>query len=94
MGHDAVKFNALSGKEKSFVTSLVALYASNDAFITENIVSKISDQIQVPEARCFFGFMGMQRNIHDELFTVILDLLTEDYSDKDAILESTFKCNA
>lgn len=70
---------------------MVALYAVNDAFLGSNIVAKISDEIQSPEARCFFGYMGMQRNIHDELFTVILDLFTSDYSDKDAILESSSK---
>ncbi len=78
------------GKEKSFCASLVALYAVNDG-IVGNLVAKISDDIQAPEARCFFGFMGMQRNIHDELFMVILDLFTSDYSDKDAILESISK---
>ena len=76
------------------MTTLVALFAINDAFLSENLVSKISDEIQVSEARCFFGFMGMQRNIHNELFTVILDLFTSNYSDKDAILESTSKLNS
>ena len=94
MGHDSGKFQSLGGKEKSFCTTLVALYALNDTCVGGNIVAKISDEIQVPEARCFFGFMGMQRNIHVELFTVILDLFTLDYSDKDAILESTSKLNS
>ena len=57
-----------------------------------SLVAKLSDDIQIPEARCFFGFQIMQRNIHEELFTVMLDMFTEGFSDRDAILESVKDC--
>ncbi len=56
------------------------------------LVAKLSDDIQIPEARCFFGFMIMQRNIHSELFTVMLDMFTEGFSDRDAILDACKNC--
>ncbi|KAJ3049590.1 Ribonucleoside-diphosphate reductase subunit M2 B [Rhizoclosmatium hyalinum] len=41
----------------------------------EPIISKLSDEIQSPEARCFFGFQMMQKNIHAETLNVLIDLL-------------------
>lgn len=82
----------LPGKEKSFICSSVAILSANDCWMETVLVAKLSDDIQIPEARCFFGFMIMQRNIHSELFTVMLDMFTDGFSDRDAILESCKNC--
>ena len=93
LGHDMDFFDGCTGREKSFISILSSLYSIHGFIIDAPIVAKISDEIQIPEARCYFGFMTMQRNIHDELFTVLLDLFTSDYSDKNAIIESCSKSN-
>ena len=81
-------FDNLTGKEKSFITNALALLSANDSWMGSSLVAKLSDDIQIPEARCFFGFYIMQRNIHNELFTVMFDMFTEGFSDKTAILDS------
>ena len=82
----------LPGKDKSFVCTALALLAANDSWLEASLVNKLSDEIQIPEARCFFGFYIMQNNIHDELFNVMYDLFTETFSDKFAILDSAKAC--
>ncbi|TPX62442.1 ribonucleoside-diphosphate reductase [Spizellomyces sp. 'palustris'] len=74
LSDDVQAWGSLSGKERAFIMHAVGMIAGNDAMIGETVDSKLSDNIQIPEARCFFGFQMMQRNIHAELFTVVLDI--------------------
>ena len=84
-----LEWDRMPGKEKSFMTSVLALLSANDKWMGgASLVARLSDEIQIPEARCFFGFLIMQRNIHDELFTLMLDVFTTGFSDRSAILES------
>jgi ribonucleotide reductase beta subunit family protein with ferritin-like domain len=55
--------------------------------MSSNILAKFSDEIQVPEARCFLGFQQMQQNIHMELLTVLLDAFSNTTQERDDLLE-------
>ena len=68
----------MSQEEKNFVSSIMALLAAADSLVGENIIERFSDEIQIPEARCFFGFQMMQKNIHSELFSLLMDVLSAD----------------
>jgi ribonucleoside-diphosphate reductase subunit M2 len=42
----------------------------------QGLVFRFCDEIQAPEARCFFGFQQMQENIHSELFAIMIEHFT------------------
>ncbi|KAI9008245.1 ferritin-like superfamily [Gaertneriomyces semiglobifer] len=77
LSDDGSNWENLPGKERAFIAHAIGLLCANDNLIGESIDSRFNDEIQAPEARCFFGFQMMQKNIHLELFTVMIDLFTK-----------------
>ncbi|KAJ3271308.1 Ribonucleoside-diphosphate reductase subunit M2 B [Terramyces sp. JEL0728] len=77
--HDDLQgFQALEGKAKAHVIQLLSLLCTVGSTYDAAIPSKFSNEIQIPEARCFFGFQIMQQNIHAETVSLLLDMLTVD----------------
>lgn len=78
----------LPGKSRAFITHAIALLAANDTLIGADVISPFSDQLQIPEGRCFFGFQIMQRNIHAELFTVILEMFCKGGEEREYVFKT------
>ncbi|KAJ3315849.1 Ribonucleotide-diphosphate reductase (RNR), small subunit [Boothiomyces sp. JEL0838] len=77
--HDDLQgYQALEGKTKAHIIQLLSLLCTVDSMYDAAIPSKFSNEIQIPEARCFFGFQIMQQNIHAETVSLLLDMLTVD----------------
>ncbi|KAH6563104.1 hypothetical protein BASA50_004606 [Batrachochytrium salamandrivorans] len=87
MSDDLADFEKLSRKEQSFVLQTSSILCMGCGLTSEAILSRYSDEIQVPEARCFFGFQLMQKNIHSELSMVILDMFCESEQQRDDLLD-------
>lgn len=41
-------------------------------------VEKFSSEIQIPEARCFYGFQIAIENIHSEMYSLLIDTYIKD----------------
>jgi hypothetical protein len=39
-----------------------------------NLIQRLASEIQIPEARCFFGFEMMRQNIHNEFWNVLMGM--------------------
>lgn len=42
--------------ERYFIKHVLAFFAASDGIVNENLVECFSQEVQVPEARCFYGF--------------------------------------
>jgi len=38
------------------VSRVLAFFAASDGIVNENLAQNFSNEIQIPEARCFYGF--------------------------------------
>jgi len=65
--------NKLNDDEKYFVSHILAFFAASDGIVNENLVERFSGEVQVPEARCFYGFQIMMENIHSETYSLLID---------------------
>ncbi|KAB5557946.1 ribonucleotide reductase [Coniochaeta sp. 2T2.1] len=65
--------NRLTDDEKFFVSHILAFFAASDGIVNENLVERFSGEVQVPEARCFYGFQIMMENIHSETYSLLID---------------------
>ena len=43
-------------EEKHFIKHVLAFFAASDGIVLENLAEKFMSEIQIPEARCFYGF--------------------------------------
>ncbi|KAI1640928.1 ribonucleotide reductase [Biscogniauxia mediterranea] len=65
--------NRLNEDEKFFISHILAFFAASDGIVNENLVERFSGEVQIPEARCFYGFQIMMENIHSETYSLLID---------------------
>ncbi|EEH10029.1 ribonucleoside-diphosphate reductase subunit small [Histoplasma capsulatum var. duboisii H88] len=65
--------NRLNDDERYFISHVLAFFAASDGIVNENLVERFSGEVQVPEARCFYGFQIMMENIHSETYSLLID---------------------
>jgi len=84
----------LNDDEKFFISHVLAFFAASDGIVNENLLERFSGEVQVPEARCFYGFQIMMENIHSETYSLLIDTYIKDPGQRthlfDAIETSTF----
>lgn len=55
LSKDVCDWQLLSASERSFLSQALAFFAAADGIVNENLVGLFMEDVQVPEARCFYG---------------------------------------
>lgn len=74
--------NRLNDDERYFVSHVLAFFAASDGIVNENLVERFSGEVQIPEARCFYGFQIMMENIHSETYSLLIDTYIKDQAQR------------
>ena len=53
---DLADWAKLKDDEKHFIKHVLAFFAASDGIVNENLVERFMQEVQIPEARCFYGF--------------------------------------
>lgn len=56
LAQDQKDWDKLSDNDKHFIKHVLAFFAASDGIVLENLASKFMSEVQIPEARCFYGF--------------------------------------
>ena len=84
---DARHWEGLTPDERHFVRHVLAFFAASDGIVVENLAARFLAEVQMPEARCFYGFQVAIENIHAETYGLLIDHLIKDPAEK----EDTFR---
>lgn len=79
---DITDWKSLNSDEQHFIKMVLAFFAGSDGIVLENLASRFMNEIQVPEARCFYGFQMAMENIHSETYSLLIDTYIEDTQEK------------
>ena len=61
---------------------MLAFFAASDGIVNENLAGRFMNDVQIAEARCFYGFQIAIENIHSEVYSLLLDTLIKDEAEK------------
>ncbi|MES1226219.1 MAG: ribonucleotide-diphosphate reductase subunit beta, partial [Bacteroidota bacterium] len=61
---------------------ILAFFAASDGIVNENLAVNFMSEVQLPEARCFYGFQIMMENIHSETYALLIDTYIKDPAEK------------
>jgi len=94
LAHDAKDWERLTADEKHFVKMVLGFFAASDGIVLENLAERFITEVQLPEARCFYGFQLMMENIHSETYSLLLDTYIKNPIEKDAMFNAieNFPC--
>ena len=88
LAHDLKDWNRLTDNERYFVSHVLAFFAASDGIVNENLAMNFSNEVQIPEARCFYGFQIAIENIHSEVYSLLIDTYIRDTQEKTRLLKA------
>ncbi|GJJ76250.1 ribonucleoside-diphosphate reductase subunit M2 [Entomortierella parvispora] len=80
--------NKLSDDERYFISHILAFFAASDGIVNENLLERFSNEVQIPEARCFYGFQIMIENVHSEMYSLLIDTYVKEPSQRDHLFDA------
>merc|ERR1712183_1174235 len=78
----------LSGSERHFIKHVLAFFAASDGIVLENLASQFSTEIQIPEARAFYGFQIAMENIHSETYSLLIEQFVREPAEKEKVFDA------
>jgi len=88
LSKDYDDFVKLTDNEKHFVENVLAFFAASDGIVNENLVERFCNEVQLLEAKFFYGFQVAIENIHSETYSLLIDTLIKDNSKKNKLFNA------
>jgi ribonucleoside-diphosphate reductase beta chain len=85
---DLADWWSLSSGERHFVSHVLAFFAASDGIVNENLAVNFMREVQIPEARCFYGFQVAMENIHSETYSLLIDTYIQKQDEKDHLFNA------
>ncbi len=67
---------------------VLAFFASSDAIVNENLVTRFCSEVQLPEARFFYTYQAMMENIHSEVYGLLIDTYIRDPKERSTLFRA------
>ena len=86
--------NELNNDERHFISMVLAFFAASDGIVLENLAVRFMSDVQLAEARAFYGFQIAMENIHSEVYSVLIDTYVTDTIERNKLFNAveTFPC--
>jgi ribonucleotide reductase beta subunit family protein with ferritin-like domain len=85
---DLAQWESLTTDEQFFIKMILAFFAGSDGIVLENLASRFMMDVQLPEARAFYGFQIAMENIHSETYSLLIDSYIKDNVEKDKLFHA------
>jgi ribonucleoside-diphosphate reductase subunit M2 len=86
----------LNDDERHFISMVLAFFAASDGIVLENLAVRFMGDVQIAEARAFYGFQIAMENIHSETYSLLIDTYIKDEAKKERMFRAiaNFPCIA
>lgn len=93
---DMKDWQTLSKDEQHFISMVLAFFSSSDGIVLENLAVRFMSDVQLAEARAFYGFQIAMENIHSQMYSTLIDTYIKDGDERDRLFNAidNFPCIA
>jgi ribonucleoside-diphosphate reductase subunit M2 len=94
LSKDLAHWDGLSSDEKHFIKMILAFFAASDGIVLENLAMRFMNDVQLSEARAFYGFQIAMENIHSESYSLLIETYVKDKEEKQQLFNAitTYPC--
>ena len=91
---DLTSWETLNEDEKYFIKMILAFFAASDGIVLENLGVRFMSEVQLSEARAFYGFQIAMENIHSEVYSLLIDTYVKNTAEKTKLFQAVqnFPC--
>jgi len=88
LASDLKDWENLNDGERHFISHVLAFFAASDGIVNENLAINFINEIQISEAKCFYGFQIMMENIHSEMYSLLIDTYIKSPEEKSRLFKA------
>lgn len=94
LSKDMTHWEGLNKDERYFISMILAFFAASDGIVLENLGERFMSEVQLSEARAFYGFQIAMENIHSETYSLLIDSYIKDSNEKQKLFKAldNFPC--
>jgi ribonucleoside-diphosphate reductase subunit M2 len=94
LSKDLSHWDALDKDEQYFISMILAFFAASDGIVLENLAQRFMSDVQVSEARAFYGFQIAMENIHSNTYSNLIETYIKDKDEKSKLFNaiSNYPC--
>ena len=94
LSKDLTDWEALEKNEQYFISMILAFFAASDGIVLENLAERFMSDVQVSEARAFYGFQIAMENIHSTTYSILIETYIKEKEVKHKLFNaiSNFPC--
>jgi ribonucleoside-diphosphate reductase subunit M2 len=94
LSDDYADWESLKAGEKHFISMILAFFAASDGIVLENLAVRFMNEVQLSEARAFYGFQIAMENIHSQCYSLLIDSYIKDKEQKNKLFNaiSNYPC--
>jgi ribonucleoside-diphosphate reductase beta chain len=82
LSKDNKDWETLNDDEKHFISMILAFFAASDGIVLENLGVRFMGEVQLSEARAFYGLQIAMENIHSITYSTLIDTYIKDKEQK------------
>ena len=82
LSKDLTHWETLNADEKQFISMILAFFAASDGIVLENLAVRFMSDVQVSEARAFYGFQIAMENIHSQTYSLLIETYIKNEEEK------------
>ena len=82
LSKDNKDWDTLNDDEKHFISMILAFFAASDGIVLENLGVRFMGEVQLSEARAFYGLQIAMENIHSITYSTLIDTYIKDKEQK------------
>jgi ribonucleoside-diphosphate reductase subunit M2 len=94
LSKDLSHWDGLNKDEQKFISLILAFFAGSDGIVLENLAQRFMNDVQVSEARAFYGFQIAMENIHSHTYSLLIETYIRDKEEKHKLFNAidNFPC--
>ena len=94
LSKDLTNWESLNQDEQYFISMILAFFAASDGIVLENLASRFMRDVQLSEARAFYGFQIAMENIHSHTYSLLIETYIKDKEVKSKLFNAieNFPC--
>ena len=85
---DMIHWEKMTNDERFFISRVLAFFAASDGIVNENLMERFTTEVQVLEAKMFYGFQIAMENIHSEMYSRLIETYIRDAEEKDHLFQA------
>ena len=80
--------NRLNDNERYFIEHILAFFACSDSIVMENLTSRFSAEIKIPEVQGVYAYQNFIEFIHSHTYSLLIDTYIKDPVKKDKLFHA------